>query len=96
MGWNAYLSKSKTVQRIVHGYEMFLDLLEFYSAGQILPFNEAAALTAMELKRQHKVRFKPMDLRIAAIALTNSLTLVTRNSVDFERVPDLRIEDWTK
>jgi tRNA(fMet)-specific endonuclease VapC len=36
-----------------------------------------------------------MDLWIAAIALTNSMTVLTRNRVDFERVPGLTVEDWT-
>lgn len=35
------------------------------------------------------------DLMIAAIALTHGLTLVTNNSDEFQRVPGLRVEDWT-
>ena len=34
------------------------------------------------------------DLLIAAIALTNQLTLVTHNIREFSRVPELQIEDW--
>ena len=36
----------------------------------------------------------PNDLMIAAIALTNNLTLVTHNTDEFSRVKGLRIEDW--
>ncbi len=36
-----------------------------------------------------------MDLRIASIAIANQMTLLTRNSVDFERIPNVSIEDWT-
>jgi tRNA(fMet)-specific endonuclease VapC len=35
-----------------------------------------------------------MDLKIAAIALANDVTLLTRNLSDFGKVPDLRTEDW--
>ncbi len=34
------------------------------------------------------------DLQIAAIALTNNLTLVTHNAREFKRVNNLLIEDW--
>lgn len=35
-----------------------------------------------------------MDLRIAAIAIANEATLLSRNLKDFARVPDLKVEDW--
>ena len=42
-----------------------------------------------------KIRVGTMDLKIAAIALANDSTLLTRNIQDFSKVPDLKIEDWS-
>lgn len=36
----------------------------------------------------------PHDLQIAGIALAHDLTVVTRNTRGFSRVPNLKIEDW--
>lgn len=36
------------------------------------------------------------DLLIAAIALTHGLTVVTNNTDEFNRVPGLCVEDWSK
>jgi tRNA(fMet)-specific endonuclease VapC len=46
---------------------------------------------------RYRLRHKPIgdrDLLIAAIAIANDLTLVTHNTREFSRVPDLRVEDW--
>ncbi len=35
-----------------------------------------------------------MDLKIACIVLEYDATLLTRNTVDFAKVPGLRFENW--
>ncbi len=35
------------------------------------------------------------DLQIASVARANGLILVTHNTREFERVPELRVEDWS-
>jgi len=40
------------------------------------------------------VRIGTMDLKIASIALSRDLVLLTRNDQDFIKVPDLKMEDW--
>jgi tRNA(fMet)-specific endonuclease VapC len=36
-----------------------------------------------------------MDLKIAATAISHNALLLSRNLVDFRKVPRLRVEDWT-
>ena len=36
----------------------------------------------------------PYDLLIAGVALANDLTLVTRNTREFSRVPKLKLDSW--
>ena len=45
------------------------------------------------LKRQGRP-VNPIDLQIAAVALTHNLALVTNNTKDFENIPALALEDW--
>lgn len=59
-----------------------------------LPFDETAANIFDELRVQ-KIRIGTNDLAIAAITLSVSGILITRNIVDFQRVPNLSLEDWT-
>lgn len=63
----------------------------------VLPFDEAAARVYASLRTELAARGHPLaepDLRIASIALSLDLTLVTGNVRHFERVPGLRVENW--
>jgi tRNA(fMet)-specific endonuclease VapC len=70
-------------------------VLTAFSAAAVLPFDRTASDLFDDLTSR-RARIATMDLRIAAIALSRGLTLVTRNSRDFSKVPGLTIEDWTK
>jgi len=75
-------------------YRSFWETVLFFSAAQVLLYDEACERKFNELRAQ-KIRIGTRDLRIAATALVHDLTLVTRNHKDFSRVPGLRIEDWS-
>lgn len=62
-----------------------------------LPFEDEAALLAGRMRASLAGTGTPIgayDLQIAAISLANDLTLVTHNTREFERVDELRIQDW--
>lgn len=94
-GWLKYLAKPKNSSSVVRGYERLEFLLDRFASAQIMPFSDKASEIFTEL-RTNRIRVATMDLRIASIAISHQLTLVTRNLVDFERVPGLTIEDWLK
>jgi tRNA(fMet)-specific endonuclease VapC len=71
-----------------------LETLNGFSKAPVLPFDTKAIAMFDEMRKQ-KVRVATMDLRIAAIAMSNNLVLLTRNIGDFSKVPGLAIEDWT-
>ena len=64
---------------------------------QLLPLDEPSAAHAGRLRAYLAALGQPIgpyDLLIAGIALAHNLTLVTRNTREFERVPGLTIENW--
>jgi tRNA(fMet)-specific endonuclease VapC len=60
----------------------------------ILTVDAAASGEFDRLRQNKKLKIGRADLLIAAIALANRATLVTRNHKDFRKVPGLRIENW--
>jgi tRNA(fMet)-specific endonuclease VapC len=63
----------------------------------ILPFDGAAAELYGALRAELEARGQRLaepDVRIAAVALVHSLTLVTGNARHFSRIPGLTVESW--
>lgn len=75
-------------------YQCLLAHIETFAEFTILPFDQAAVAHVEEMIRA-RIRIGTMDRRIAAIALANDATLLTRNLADFARIPNLRAEDWS-
>ncbi len=63
----------------------------------VLPFDAAAARRYGELRAELERRGTPIgdaDTRVAAIALSRGLAVVTGNERHFRQVPDLAVENW--
>lgn len=63
----------------------------------ILSFDAAAARRYGEIRAELERSGTPVgdaDMRIAAIALSHDLKVVTGNERHFQRVPELEIENW--
>jgi tRNA(fMet)-specific endonuclease VapC len=94
LGANDYISRARTAIDTVRGYELLSLVLTSFSGVQTLQF-DAGAVAVFDDLRAQRVRIATMDLRIAATALSRGLTLLTRNTRDFSKVPGLVTEDWT-
>ena len=67
------------------------------AAFKVLPLGDSAREYFARVKRDLMVRGQligPMDLLIAAHALSLDATLVTNNEREFKRVKGLKIENW--
>ena len=93
-GWQARCHRTRDPLARSLAYHHLQNALDFYCQKRLLPFDEAAAKIFTQLQTQ-KIRVGTNDMTIAAITLSVNGTLVTRNTVDFQRIPDLHIEDWT-
>ncbi len=93
-GWNAYIRRAHDADGLVRGYAMFQQILADVARMNVLPFDPRAAGILAQLRRSG-VCVGTMDLRIGSSALSRGFTVLTRNTVDFQRIPDLNVEDWT-
>lgn len=97
---------SITYGELMHGVEKSqaveknrLALTMFLSAMQILSFDSSAAEEYGKIRaylEQKGTPIGPMDMLIAAHAKSEQLILVTNNTREFVRVPNLVLEDWSK
>lgn len=82
---------SKRIKENLKRLEEFLDPFE------ILPYGEKASKfygkIRSKLEKQGNV-IGPLDLLIAAHALSNGLVLITNNEKEFNRIKSLKVENW--
>ncbi len=93
-GWLPDCRRAQDGASRIRAYGHISQGLAFYLRRRCLPFDAAAATVFDKLKAQHP-HIGKHDLSIAAIALSVGAVVVTRNVRDFQRIPDLIIEDWT-
>lgn len=94
MGAHNKVNQARTPTELVRAYALLQQVLTDYTGITVLPFDDPAVAVFGQL-RAHKIRISTMDLRIASIALSRRLVVVTRSARDFGQVPGLTTEDWT-
>ena len=91
-----YLSgafKSRTKEKTTEKVEQFLKPFE------IVDFTDKMSYEYAKIRKDLELAGTPIganDLLIAAAAVHEKATLITHNTDEFSRVPDLEIEDWVK
>lgn len=72
-------------------------LLLLFKRFHSLSFDDKCTEIYADIRAQLSKKGTPIgsnDLLIAAIALANDLTLVTHNTREFDRIQNLKLEDW--
>ncbi len=95
-----------TVGELIYGARKAVDRQEYWIEQieqrllpnvHVLTFDQAAAYQYGALRAWLEQQGTPLadaDMRIAAVALAQNLILVTGNVRHFQRVPNLRVENW--
>lgn len=94
-GWLPACRRAPAGAARAKAYAPLLRGLDFYRRTICLPFDDAATIIFDQLRTQ-KIRIGTNDLAIAAITLSVNGILITHNAVDFQRIPGLVFEDWTR
>lgn len=89
-GASKSLYREKNRQAILDFCSNFINILDFTAED-----TEAYGLIRAYLEKKG-TPIGPYDLQIAAQGLTRNFTIVTNNYDEFARIPDLKVEDWTK
>ena len=78
---------------IERAYHLFETTFNDFRRVEVLAYTRVAEDRFQQWRAQ-KLRVATHDLRIAAICVAHSATLVSRNRRDFEEVPGLSVEFW--
>ncbi len=71
--------------------EQTLILNEFINASEVFALEEPVIVKAVDIRKTFKTKLP--DAIIAATAIVNNLSLITRNTKDFEQIQELEVID---
>jgi tRNA(fMet)-specific endonuclease VapC len=90
----AQIRKAANPQSLISAYDRLKATFILFSDLEILDYGDRADECFRKLRKEG-LRIGTQDLRIASISLVNEGILLTRNLRDFEKVPNLMIQDWS-
>lgn len=86
------------VENSDHKEKNRLSLIEFLTIFEILNFEQkdtqSYGMIKSDLRKSEKM-IGAIDALLAAQAISRNLIFITNNTKEFERINNLRIEDWT-
>jgi len=94
--WTSVISVSQILvaARKTRNPKVMQDVIRLVAAVKVAPFDMLAAQSFAKFRATVAADADTDDVMIAAIAVSNDFTLVTRRPADFARYPHLRVEDW--
>ncbi len=93
IGFHAMLQAARSREDTLKAFRLFDQTLHDFSRLQVLPFDGRTYDTLQQVRATSR-RVAINDMRIAATAMSRGYVVLTRNTVDFSRIPGLMIEDW--
>ena len=78
-------------QKLNKPYQALLQNVEILNFNKIMAAISGDSRSILEKKSPP---IGPYDILIAATALAHNLTLVTSNTSEFQRIPDLKLKNW--
>jgi tRNA(fMet)-specific endonuclease VapC len=94
LGRISALRKAKRPDQVARAYLSFTETIAWLRRLDVLTYSASAIIRYGQLRKQN-LGVRGYDLRIAAIALEAGATVVTKNRVDFGRIPGLAVVDWS-
>lgn len=92
-GWLAEINRKKPGRDQHRAYQQFHNAIADFALLTILAFDDEA-VTVFHKLQSLQLRVGSMDLKIAAICISHQALLLTRNLVDFEKLPGLQVANW--
>ncbi len=94
--WTSVITVSQVLiaARRTRNPKVMQDVIRLVAAVKVAPFDTLAAQSFAKFRATMAPSLDTDDVMIAAIAVTNDFTLVTRRTTEFSRFQHLRVEDW--